>query len=498
MKKYLFAVVTAALFLVLTACGGNGNGDTGTTGAVGDGGVGAGGANVGALPPLTTAPVHLRFAKWDDIEHNQFIADRFTYHNPNITISIENFGGTAVFHSNLLAEAAAGNMPDLWAKLEISTPIVNGWFYDFSDLWFNDPDVEWYLEALRPQGVIDGRAIMIVTEYLPAVVYLDRAVFERLNVPMPRFNWTYEEMLHLIEYMTRPADGIFGANWFVSPITIAPIALTGGHAEFGWDGQNLNMRGPWADAVNWVAQAQRLGWVAEYGSPEWEALTGDAHLWPGVSGRIAMQLDAFWTMNNIYMRDHYRIERGLDMIPYTMPVGADAPNNNKIAFLDFAAISAGTRHPREAYEVLKWMSFMPEAWMYRIYDFPRRLMEDGEPMYLMPNHIPVTTCEDVWNAFFYLLPIPEGDQFMYDAWRAFLRYSREPVTWGGRVLPGFDQWVHEVYHNGEFNGVIGIETAVFEGLADAHDFAADLEASFRPFYDSMMAEFRLWMGPPRQ
>jgi len=185
------------------------------------------------------------------------------------------------------------------------------------------------------------------------------------------------------------------------------------------------------------------------------------------------------------------------MIPYTMPTSEGAPNNNKIAWLDFAAISAGTRHPREAYEVLKWMSFLPQAWMYRIQDFPVRIREDGEPYYLMPNHVPTTNCPDVMEAFFGILPIAPGDTFMEEAWRAFLRLSTEPVTWGGRVLPGFDQWVHEIYHNGEFNGVIGIEAAVFDGLADAHDFAADLEASFRPFYDSMMAEFRMWMGPPR-
>jgi multiple sugar transport system substrate-binding protein len=490
MKRFLLTAAALMLIAALVACGGGGSG--GGNENAGEGGT------LAALPPMTTAPVHLTFAMWDDIEHNQWLADQFTKHNPNITISVEFYGGTGVYHSNLLAEAAAGNMPDLWGKLELSTPIVNGWFYDFSEFWFNDPDVEYYLEALRPQGVIDGRAIMVVTELLPAVVYLDRAVFNRLNVPMPRFDWTYEEMLQTIEHMTRPDMGIFGYNFFVAPVTIAPIAQIGGQAEFGWDGQNLNLRGPWADALNWMAQARRLGWEAQYGSAEWEALTGDAHLWPGVSGRIAMQLDAFWTLSNIYLRDHYRIERGLDMIPYTMPKGANSPNNNKIAWVDFAAISAGTRHPREAYEVLKWMSFMPEAWMYRMQDFPTRIREDGELMYLMPNHVPTTNDQAVWDKFFTLLPIDPGDQFMHDAWEAFLRYCREPVTWGGRVLPGFDQWVHEIYHNGEFNGVIGIEAAVFEGLADAHDFAADLEASFRPFYDTMMAEFRLWMGPPRQ
>ena len=380
-------------------------------------------------------------------------------------------------------------MPDMWGFLNVAVPANNGWFYDFSDFWFNDPDTDMLLDSLHYHVVIDGRAMRMPEGVLPQLVYLDRNVFELLNEPMPRFDWTWDEMEELIPRMTRPDMNIFGFNMFLGPVTWGPIVLTDGLSEFGWDGQNYNMTGAWADSLNTLGEWRRRGYQAIGGTDAWEAASGDRYMWPGYSGLVAMQMDAIWTYNNLYARDWIR-ERGIDMVPYAIPMGRDARTNRRPAFIDFAGISAATNHPREAYEALKWMTFHTEAWNYRNYITPLLVNEAGDPIHITPNRIPLTNDEQVWADFRTLFPMDEP------AWDYFLRASREPVPLGGQGILGFYEWLAEVYHGSEFNGVVNINYAVFEGVINAHDVAVELAAAGREFHERALANFRMIYGEP--
>jgi multiple sugar transport system substrate-binding protein len=311
-------------------------------------------------------------------------------------------------------------------------------------------------------------------------------VFERLNVPMPDYNWTYEEMLDLIRYMTRPDQGIFGYNYFIGPITYAPIVLNDALSEFGWDGQNYNLGGAWADALNLVAEFRRLGNQAIIWTEEWMAVSGDASQWPGNSGRVAMQLDAWWTLNNIYAKSE-AIELGIDMVPYVVPRGANSVTNRKPSFLDFGAISAGTRNPREAYEALKWMSWSEEAWYHRLDGFWNLTDEAGNRLYDLPNCLPTVDSPALWAEYRKLYP-PDP------AYDAFFELCREPVPLGGQGILGFDEWLGTVYFGGDYNGVVGVEAAVFQGAINAHDAVADLNAKGRAYFEEMMDAFRWVYG----
>ena len=212
-------------------------------------------------------------------------------------------------------------------------------------------------------------------------------------------------------------------------------------------------------------------------------------MWPGNSGLVAMQLDAWWTYNNIYSKSE-AIEKGVDMVPYVMPRGRDAQTNRKPAFLDYSSISSGTRHPREAYELLKWMSFSKEAWMIRIEHFPKLLDDAGNKIYDLPNCFPLINDEEVWAAYRTLYPAGEP------AFDAFFQLCREPVPLGSRGILGFDQWLNEVYFNGDFNGYTGVETAVFAGALNANDAVAELESRGRQYYLDMLDTFYAVYGRP--
>jgi len=505
MKKIITLVLVLALALVLAACMGGGSGDGGGTGdtnqppappangggTVADGGAATGGEVVPTrqLPPLnTTDDITITFSTWHYQELAQYVADRFTDRHPNINIEVILIPGTAYYTDTLMSLAAAGDMPDLWGFLGLATPVNNGWFYDFSDFWFNDPDYHQLLDSLHHHVLVDGRAVRFPEGVLPQLVYLDRNVFNLLNEPMPRFDWTWDEMLELIPRMTRPDMGIFGYNMFLGFVTWGPVVLTDGLSEFGWDGERLNM-GVWADSFVQQAEFERLGYRAISGTDEWEALTGDRYMWPGYSGLVAMQLDAIWTFNNLYVRPHIR-ERGIDMVPYAIPMGRDAQTNRRPAFIDFAGMSAATEHPREAYEALRWMTWYTDAWHYRNYISPQLVNEAGDQIHVTPNRIPLTNDEAVWAGFRELFPMDEP------AWDYFLAASREPVPLGGQGILGFSEWISEMYHYGDFSGVIGIYAAVNQGVITPHDVIQQLEDSMAEFHARAIANFRLMYGNP--
>ncbi len=431
----------------------------------------------------TTDEIKLTYAVWDDYEMTQFLAGKFHEKYPNITIEVLPLGGTDVYMSNLANLAAAGQFPDMFQHLNLDTCILNGWLGDITPYWENDPETAEYFASLSPAGYIDGkRTYMMASEYLPITIYLDQTVFEKLNVPMPSPDWTWEEMIELMETLTSPEQGLWAYNSFLGIITMGPIALTNGAlAEFGWDGEGYHFESGWAECVAAEAEYQRLGYRAIQSSEAWAAVAGSNDVWPGNSGFVAMQHDAWWTMNNIYVQSD-TIARGIKMVPYAPPASETVEASNAAAFVDFGSVSSSTKYPREAYEALKFMSWGKEGWLARCEGFATLVNEAGARIYNIPNCLPITTNAEVWEAYRKLY-----DDSPY--WDGFFKNAQRPVSLGGRVIPGFDTFLNEVYFNGDYNGVIGMEAAVFAGVADPYDYADKLNEAGRRYYDTVMAEF---------
>lgn len=495
MKKILAAILSVVMLCSMTACmgssvdsGSNSTTSKADTSKAGDTTSSANSetseaAPETALPAMTTDNITISYAVWDDYEMTRYLADKFMEKYPNITVELKELPLTG-YNDALVNLANTEGLPDCYMFLhDLGLVTRNGWMLDITEYFDNDPEVAQYFDSLKlTSKLFDGkRAFVIACEYLPICVYLDRAVFNKLNVEMPDYNWTYEQMLDLMKSMTRPDQNIFGYNNYLGIITMAPIVLNDSQSEFGWDGSNYKFEGAWADAVNTEAEFQRLGYHALINTEAWGAASGDATIWPGASGLVAMQLDAWWTMNNIYSKSEAK-EKGIDMVPYVVPRGENAQTNRKPAFLDFGAVSAGTEHPREAWELLKWMSFSKEAWMHRIDAFASLTDDAGNKLYDLPNCLPLINDDELWAAYAKLYPDDP-------AYAAFFKLANEPVPLGGDGIPGFAAFLADVYNGSDFNGVIGIEGAVMQGVIDANDVAADFNKKGREYYDLAMDEF---------
>src|SRR5699024_5405805 len=116
----------------------------------------------------------------------------------------------------------------------------------------------------------------------------------------------------------------------------------------------------------------------------------------------AMQLDAWWT-NALFSTPEF-VDKGINFVPYPAPQGDNSETLHKPAFVDFGSISTITEHPREAYELLKFMGWGSEGWESKIEAFKTLTNENGEALFTMPDGLPLVQNQAIWDEVEALLP----------------------------------------------------------------------------------------------
>jgi multiple sugar transport system substrate-binding protein len=432
------------------------------------------------LPAMTTENITLTYASWGNGDLNKYLADQFMKKYPNIKVELVPLE-LATWNDGLLNLASAGQLPDAyWYVGNVDIALKNGWLGDMTEYFDNDPESENILETLKDQGRFDGtKKLAAPAFYQPYTVYLDKNLFKKLNVEMPSADWTYDEMIDLMKKMTVPEQGIYGYNDFTKLLTMAPIVNNDAWGEFGWDGTKYDMSKDWATALNTQAELVRSKVHAPFfDTDEAQAAFGDRLLWAASSGRVAMQLDAHWTINLFKTAEF--IDKGIQWVPYPVPKGANAKSLHKPAFVDFGAISSATKHPREAYELLKFMGWGKEGWQAKFTAFETLKDAEGNPLFKMPEGLPLTNDQELWDKVKALLPQePE--------YAAYLERLKEPIPLGGASQPGFQTFLDEVYFGGEYGD---IEAAVINGTVNASDVAQDFSDKLNQYREEAVAALK--------
>ncbi|RXI96249.1 extracellular solute-binding protein [Anaerobacillus alkaliphilus] len=483
-RKNLVRIIFTALFILLVAVGCSSKEST----SVDPGGKASEGTKnnqteqkqeaVG-LDPMTTENITLTYASWSNPVLNQFLADKFMEKYPNITVELVNleFDG---WNDHLTNLASIGDLPDVyWYLGNVDVPIRNGWLGDMTEYFDNDPESDQILSTMKIQGYFDGeRKLAAPAQYLPFTVFLDENLFNKLNVPMPSPDWTYSEMVELMQEMTVPEQGIFGYNTFTQLLTMAPIVNQDALGEFGWDGEKYDLTKDWADAITQHAQLVRSGVHSPFfDTDEAEAAFGDRLLWPASSGRVAMQLDAWWT-NGLFSQPEF-VDKGIKWVPYVVPRGDNAKSQHKPAFTDFGALSSATKHPREAYELLKFFGWGKDGWLAKLEAFETLKHDDGSLVFTFPDGgLPLINDEEIWNGLKKFLP---QSKYVSD----FLDRAKEPVPLGGAAQPGFQTFLDEVYFGGEYGDV---QQAIINGEVNAHDIAQNLTDMINRYREEALQE----------
>ena len=391
----------------------------------------------GALPAMTTDEITLTYASWENPHMMEFLAERFMIEYPNITVEVLHLELEG-YNESMLNLANAGNLPDVfWYLGDVNIPLENRWLLDFSAYFDADPDSEYMPDSLKEAGIFGDMRLSAPSKVLPFAIFLDQALFERMNVGLPSIDWTYSEMIELARQMTSPEQQIFGMNMFTQLITISPIVNQDAIGEFGWNGESFDFSA-FAEAFDQQQEFARTNvFPPPGGTEENAAVFGDADIWPASTGQLAMQVDAIWTAS-LFEEPEFK-DKGIDFVIYPVPYGDEAETDYKPAYIDFGGISSITEHPREAYELLKWMGWGSDGWSHKIEGFATLEQDDGSLVYTYPDGVPILNHDEIWEDYKQLVPQTEY-------WMRFLDSVRSPIAMGGTYIPGFEkflQWMGE-------------------------------------------------------
>lgn len=484
-KKLLSVMLVAAMVTGLTACGGNGSSGSADANAAGD----AGGAT--ASPDgVTTEEITLTYWHYEDETTMNLMAEKFMELYPNITVETKQI---ADMSTDLSAAAAAGNFPDVFSGTDSDTALANMYWADITDYVANDPETENLMATIEEYGIgkfdTDCRFAM-PTWFQPSAVFIDKNVIEKLNLEMPRTDWTWSEMIQLIKDATvddRSGMKYFGLGYYnrldslygIAACSAAERAIKG---EFGFDGNDFDLS-YWAIGEQEFSDLKLAGYVApQQNTQEMEDWSGDWSTWFGASGHVAVFSEGFWSYMNLWGTEGYQELYGLDIVPYVTPNVVDEKEHNVISNMYLGGISTSCQHPYEAYLLLKFMGWGVDGWNARmdIYEDTSITNTSGVPLKNSNMPVPMTLDEGVWARYRALFP---SDEEHAQYWDDYFSSIVRPVPYGWYSIAGYWNFCDQYFNK------IGIHDLVDQGKAKSADYAAEATEQANYYHAEAMISY---------
>lgn len=498
-KKLVACMLVASMAVSLAACNGGGSDDPGkkdedTSGAkIGEyDEVEIDGIKYHKAKDLTSKTIEISYYTYDDEALVNALADRFHEIYDNITVKIV-MGGSD-FQATLTSLAQSGEMPDVLQYTDADYTLQSQLLGDMSEYYDNDPETQKMASTIN-----DGRIGCFSTDarfavpirFFPGIVYIDRKCLEKLNIEAPGQDWTWDQMIQLIKDATQKDSTMdyYGLGWYNRLDSLYGIAASQDtYGEFGFNGDTFDLSA-WAVGEQQFANLKLDGYVApDRNSPENAAWfkSDDWDLWNGTSGHVAVFSEAFWTFQNIWNTEEYINNYDFDIVPYVIPAVSEADataEHHSIANIDFGGISSVTENPREAYEVLKFMSFGRDGWLTRcqLYKSGAMSADGAVPLKASMMPAPITTDEEVWDA--YIDMYCDGmDEEHTNLWKEYFASCMQPVPFGWTAIVGY--WN---FCDGYFNK-IDIHKKVDKGEEKAIDFVDEATVQANSYHARAMVD----------
>jgi multiple sugar transport system substrate-binding protein len=392
--------------------------------------------------------VVLKWGTWQSEEEVQRIIKAFEATHPNIKIEQEK-AVTWPWNEKLAAAAAAGIMPDVTWTFGVPTAAANGWLEDLTPYLQTDPDYKQgkTFKNLDATANYDGKQYALPHSLFMFAMFLNLDLFEKENVKVPPMNWSIDEFRNDAQALTKFNDHQFGLR------TAKPMRETLASSfdpNLGWntwDGSKFNFTSPaFKDTYDFVNKLMVTDKVAaesykEEERTQWYGKDKD----PWILGKLGMVYDGTWALAGNAKNAKFK----WDVRPLPGVKGQRIP-----LITDYVGISKSSKHKKEAFEFVKWLTFSKEGWMER--------MKPEWPL----GSIPLINDPDVWNAYLNRSDMPPG---MKELVKMIPNGIVDPIKW----LPGYLDAL-KIYGD-SFK-------QVEEGKAKFEDIAPDMEKRMNNAY----------------
>lgn len=157
-------------------------------------------------------PVELSLFWWGGPERKiitEKALDLYTSRHPKVTFAKQSQGFTG-YYDKLVAQAAAGNQPDLFQVDDngLNELVQRNLVLDLSGyVKSRKINVSHLPRSLVDYGVIDGKTLAVAAaENTPAMVF-DKTVIKKLGMPEPETGWSWQQMVDWAKLVTFNSGG---------------------------------------------------------------------------------------------------------------------------------------------------------------------------------------------------------------------------------------------------------------------------------------------------
>jgi multiple sugar transport system substrate-binding protein len=369
------------------------------------------GCSSAAPPPSAGGPTVITF--WSSIRGTQPVVDAFNATHTEIQVDLEvtptGVGGT---NAKLTNATRAGNAPDV-ATLEYNA--LPAFALDGAVLDVTDRIDEEFRTAMLPQSwdqtTLDGRVYGVPMDIEPMIFFYRRDLLEQHGVAVPT---TWAEFEQAARDLKAAAPAVRLATFFTNSAPhLAGFADQAGGQWFSTEGDRWNLDFTDAGTTRVAGYWQRLAdedlvQVAPGNSQQWNAAIND--------GSVAGYIDGAWAAAALMRSAPDGAGRWAGApLPQWDPAQPRVGVKGGSVF----AVTAGSDHPAEAMEFLRWLVTDPEA-------FRARLSSGASSMFPAAPALVDVADEGFDRSFF-------GGQDIYALFRQEAAKVPEGWVWGPRM-----------------------------------------------------------------
>lgn len=496
MKKRLIAcMLVLSMAMGLTACGSGAGGKGSDVSSVSGETevVEIDGIKYNKALDLTDENITLTYFHFDQDETVKYLAERFMEIYPNITVNAV-YENVATYNDTLLTLVSSEKTPDVIMFSDADFALSNMLLSDISGFWNTDPETAKIASTINDCGIgtfNTSARFAVPVKFFPGVMFIDLNVLETLNVKAPSRDWTWSDMIKLIKDCTvlNSPDGMayYGCGYYNRLDSYYGIAaaqtITG---EFGYDGTDFDLS-VWAVGEQEFSDLKLGGYIAPTTeTEEMEEWYGDWEGWCGSSGHVALFTEAFWTFQGTWNTPNFE-QYDLDIVPYVVPAVSEedaAADHHSIATIDFGGVTTSCKYRREAYELLKFMSFGIDGWKTRIslYNDETQTNSSGLALKYDVMPAPITTDEEIWDAYIDMYCAGMDDTHK-GYWKEYFASCMQPIPYGWTSIAGYWNYCDEYFNK------IGIHDLVDKGKAKAADYATEATEKANLFHAQAMIDY---------
>ena len=534
MKKRILAVLLVATMAIgLTACSGSSSGDSEASNQEGgeendDGTITLANGNVTdadgniivsneyhevelngityhVADDITTEEITIQYMTFDDEATVTALADVFMELYPNITVEII-YEDSGDYETTLQSLIAAGKAPDVMMYTDADYALNNMMLEDITYLYESDDETDELDSTFAEAGMgsfSTSHWFSVPVKFFPGIMFIDQNVLETFNIETPDTDWTWSEMIDLIKACTGTINGekYFGLGYLNRLDSYYGIASSQDIVgEFGFDGYDFDLSA-WAIGEQEFSDLIANRYVAPQANTDGaEEYFGDYTKWFGETGRVAVIAESYWTFQYRWNTETYLENFDLDIIPMSVPAVSEedaSADHHTIATIDMGGLVYGTEYPREAWELLKFMSFGRDGWLTRCYIYSA-MDDEGNYVYTDDSGValknglmcaPSTTNEEVWDAYIEMYCYGMDDEHRA-LWENYFDTCKQPISYGWETIAGYYTFCVE-YFNAQVEGTTtGIHNIIDASLKQASDYVDEGTRQANLYHaDAMMTYF---------